>query len=281
MCPSTSVDSNNDSQAQELDDKVQALLCDLKAELGNELCDGVSDATLCKFLYWKQDVQRASERFRSFVEWRKENKFAYDGEKPLKMSCDPMLETMLCNEILVLPDDLKDKNGNAVMIGRLRNNDQSDGRTPQDIVRMMLYAMDRLLERRHVKENGVVVFHDLTGVSRSNLNVAAAKLIVAAIFGHMPIRINGFYIYKAPKFFKLIFSVVTSMVLNRKLRQRFHFIDDMEELYSVIDKDSLLKEYGGKLEFNTKDWVENQKEREQSSTTQMESLTDCVPTTKF
>lgn len=281
MCPTTSADGNSKGQAHELDEKVYALLSELKTELGNEICDGVSDVTLCKFLYWKQDANRASERFRSFVEWRKGNKFAYDGEKPLKISSDPMLEKMLSNEILVIPDDLKDKNGNAVIVARLRNNDQSDGRTAQDIARVMLYVMDRLLERPHVKTKGVIVFHDLTGVSRSNLNLVAGKLIAGAIFGHMPIHINGVYIYKAPTFFKAFFKIITSVILTKKLKQRFHFIDDLKELYAVIDKDSLLKEHGGKSEFSSKDWIERQKEREQSTPIQMETLTDCIPSTKF
>ena len=65
------------------------------------------------------------------------------------------------------------------------------------------------------------------------------------------------------------------------MKHRIHFITSLEELYEKVDRDSLLVEHGGKLEFDSHQWTQEQKQRELQEECTMESLTDCIPTTKF
>ena len=79
-------------------------------------------------------------------------------------------------------------------------------------------------------------------------------------------RINGVYIWNAPFWFPTFFSVASRIILPKKVRQRVHFIDSLEELDEVMDRDLLLPELGGKAEFSSSEWVEEQKQREENGT---------------
>ena len=89
----------------------------------------VSDETLLKFLHWKPSVERAAGRFNDHVNWRNENPIMFDAPKILQASKDDELKRVLESEVVVAPEGLTAKCGATVLIGRLRNNDMSDGRT--------------------------------------------------------------------------------------------------------------------------------------------------------
>ena len=116
----------------------------------------VSDANLLKFLNWKLDVTRAVDRFHAFRTWTRENPWAFED---LQATKDPRLRTLLASNILIAPPSLVAKNGAAVLVTRLRNNDMSDGRTPQDVCRSILYQIDRVLERQQAQTHGCILFH--------------------------------------------------------------------------------------------------------------------------
>lgn len=248
------------------------LLPALKAELGDAAAS-VSDANLLKFLRWKPNVERASDRFRAHARWRAENPFAFDDpDRPLLASGDAELRRVLESGVIISPDDMVNKAGSAVLCGRLRNNDMTDGRTVEDVVRMILYTLDRALERPHAQEHGVALFYDMRGVTSRNVHVGIPKLLVPAIVGNFPIRIESAYILDAPFVFKGLFRLV-SLMMPAKLRKRFHFVNDIEEVYKVIDRDTLLEEHGGKRVHDSSAWVSEQMDREKSGT--VCSLKEC------
>jgi len=252
--------------------KIQALLPAFREELGN-LAEGVSDDSLLKFLYWKPGgIKRPAERFRAHVKWRKENPFGFETV-PLLASSDERLKSVIESEVIVAPEGMVDKGGSTVFVGRLRNNDMSDGRTAQDVARMVLYTIDRALERESTLQHGITIFHDLTGITRANVDTAIPRLIFKALFGHFPVRITAIYIYNAPSFFPALFSVV-SLLMPAKVRSRVKFVKDMSQVYAAIDREQLLEEHGGKRVYDGKEWVRNQIKREQDGT--MHSLKDCL-----
>ena len=250
----------------------EELLPALKIELG-DAAHGVSDANLLKFLRWKPDVERAAGRFRDHQKWRELNPFAFDDtSRPLQASKDDELKRVLCSDVVIAPADLVSKKGSAVLCGRLRNNDMSDGRTVEDVVRMILYTMDRVLEREHAQVHGITLFYDMEGVTSKNIHVGIPKLLLNAIIGHFPIRIEGAYILNAPLIFKGMFSMI-QLAMPPKLRKRFHFVSDIDEVYEVIDKDLLLEEHGGKRVHESSEWVALQMQRE--SNLSVTSLEEC------
>lgn len=251
----------------------EELLPSFKEELGS-LADGVSDSNLLKFLHWKCDVKRAAGRFRDHLTWRQDNPWAMDDpDKPLQASKDSDLQRVLESEFVVAPEGLVDKKGHTVLIGRFRNNNMSDGRTSQDIVRTMIYTIDRLLERESTQQHGITVFHDLNGLSRNNISPAAAKILLRALIGHFPIRIKNIYILNAPLFFRGFFSVL-SLAMPSKMRARTHFVHSMDDIYKVIDQRELLEEHGGQRVHDSTAWVAQQMEREANDS--IDSLQACV-----
>lgn len=244
----------------------ESLLPALKNELGAE-CEGVTDESLLAFLNWKPSVDRASERFRSFKKWKSadENKGLFDEN--LRLSKDSELERVILSEVLVTPPNLFARDGTPILIGRFRNNDMTDGRTVADVCRMAFYTVDRLLHLPETRKHGVIVVHDLRGFDRSkNVHMELPKKLFGALIGQFPVNIKAVYICHAPVIFYGFFKIV-SLFLGKKVRKRFHFCDSFEELatvHDIMDPKDLLKEMGGSKEFSIKDWVEENKAKEQS-----------------
>jgi len=249
-------------EAKQVKQKSLELLPEFRNVLGST-AEGVPDKTLLKFLHWKPDIKRASERFQKHIQWRKDNPFFFDEDPPLAASKDPNLKRVLESEVVVAPEGFVDKEGNTLLIGRFRNNNMEDGRTARDVVRMVLYTIDRVLEKEDAQINGVAVFHDMNGMSRKNIDPAIPKLLLRAIIGNWPLRIQGVYILNAPFFFHGIFRIV-SIFMSSKLRQRIRFIRDISEI--PVDVENLLVEHGGTREHNAKEWVQAQIERENNGT---------------
>ena len=258
-------------QQEDLKAKSLSLLPSLKTELGT-LATGISDKQLLKFLHWKPDVKRAAERFRAHVQWRKDNAWAFD-DPHLRISNDETLERLLKSQFVIAPK-LSPKDGGRMIIGRLRRNDMKDGRTPTDVCRTIIYLIDRILEDEEAQLNGVVVFHDLNGLSKDNIHPAIPKMLLGGIIGHFPIRIKGIYLLNAPFFFRGIFTVISKIFFPKKLKERTHMISKIEEIYNVVDKEKLLKEHGGDLEFDADGWVDGQLQREKSG--DFDSLHSCL-----
>ena len=257
------------------------LLLDLKTELGSE-CDGVDDDHLLKFLHWKPNVERAATRYRDLVKWKTANPGLFDDT--LRVSKDPELERCLLSEVVVSPPSLKTRQGGAVLIGRLRNNDMTDGRTADGVCRMLFYTIDRVLQRPETKLHGMTIIHDLRGFDKiKNARLEVAKRLFHGLFGQFPVHVNAIYICNAPMVFIGFFKIMSNLFMTKKVRQRIKFIDDFKELneiYDVIDPNDLLTDLGGTLEWSIKDWVEEQKQKEQSGDTTWKSLTDIDPLPK-
>jgi len=248
----------NNEEMNQVKLAAQNLLPEFKVILGDKAKE-VPDEVLLRFLHWKQDVKRATERFDSHLKWRKNNKFFFDDDPPLTPSKDPSLKRVLESEVIVAPDGFVDKAGNAVLVGRLRNNDMKDGRTPEDVARMVVYTIDKVLQNENAQINGVTVFHDLKGLSPKNVHPAIPKMIFSAIIGNLPIRIQGIYIKDAPFFFHGLFKVL-SIMFPPKLKQRIHFVKSLKDV--PINAEDFLVEHGGKRVYDTKAWIQTQIERE-------------------
>lgn len=117
-----------------------------------------------------------------------------------------------------------------------------------------------------------MLFYDMAGVTKKNIHIGIPKALIPVIVGHFPIRIAAAYILNAPFVFRGMFSVV-SLLMPAKLRQRFHFVNNIEEVYEVIDKETLLEEHGGKRVHDSSQWVSRQMEREKDGS--VCSLKEC------
>lgn len=242
----------------------ESLLDDFRTELG-EVGEGASDEQLLPFLYWKPDVNRAAKRFRDMLEWKKAETGIFD--ESLRVSKDPELERLIASEVIITPPGLTTKAGGPLIIGRFRNNDMTDGRTNDGVVRMLYYTIDQLVQRPETQKHGVTIVHDLRGFNKSkNARLEITKRLFQGFIGVFPVQIKGVYICQAPLVFIGFFKIV-SVFMPAKLKSRVHFIDSFEELetvHKIADPSHLLPEMGGTLEWNVKDWIDEQKRKEES-----------------
>jgi len=252
----------------QLKETALGLLPEFKKELlsEGELPEG-DDARLLRFLYWKPNIVRAKERYHKLKDYYRDNPWAFG-----KVNDDPTLKRVLESEVIVSPDGMVDKNGHSVLVGRLRNNDMGDGRTPKDVVRSLIYTIDRVLERPEAQLNGIVIFHDMRGLSTSNIHPGIPKLLLNAIIGNFPLRIKGIYILDAPLFFRLLFNTLVGMAMPKKLRDRTNFVSSIDEV--PIETSELLEEHGGERVHNQKAWVESHMKREKDGS--MASVLDAI-----
>ena len=242
----------------------ESLLDDLRAELG-EVGERASDKQLLPFLYWKPDVERAAKRYRDMLEWKRSEVGIFD--ETLRLTKDPELERLVASEVIITPPGLTTKAGGPLVIGRFRNNDMTDGRTIDGVVRMLYYTIDQLVQRPETQKHGVTIVHDLRGFNKSkNVRLEITKRLFQGFIGVFPVQIKGVYICQAPLVFIGFFKLV-SVFMPSKLKSRIHFIDSFEELetvHKIADPSHLLPEMGGTLEWNVKDWIDEQKRKEES-----------------
>jgi len=265
-----------EEEATAISRAARELLPDLKKELAH-LADGVDDDQLLKFLYWKQDVNRAAGRYRDFIKWKTSNPGIFD--ESLRLTKDPELERVVAGEILVSPPKLLTKQGETILIARMRNNDMTDGRTVDTLIRSLFYTIDAVLDRPETQLKGVVVIHDLRGVDKKkNFSMEVAKRLYQGLFGQFPIHINAIYICYPPAFMKAFFALISNLFMSKKVRERIKFVDSLEDLieHDVIDNiQELIPDLGGALEWSITDWIEEQKEKERNGTRR--SLADINP----
>lgn len=258
-----------------LKSKARELLPALRSELG-DLATDVVDDHLLKFLYWKPDVSRAAGRFRAHLDWRRKNPGLFDDG--LRISKDPELERILKSEVVISPPQCRTKSGGPLLIGRLRNNDMTDGRTPLDVCRMLFYTIDRVLEDPEAQLQGVTIVHDLRGFDRSrNVHIEIPKTLFGGIIGNFPIRIRAIYLMDPPWGFGAFFSAISMLLFPKKLRSRIHMVhnaSDKAKVYEDVELSMLLKEMGGEVDFNIEQWIQEHKERELDGT--FVSLTDII-----
>jgi len=260
------------SNEQDLKAKALALLPGFKTELGEELTTSVPDKQLLKFLHWKPDINRAAERFRAHVQWRNDNGWAFDNPH-LLVSTDKQLKKLTKSQFFIAPESMVSKGGAAVIVGRLRKNDMKDGRTPTEVCRAILYTIDRVLEREEAQMNGIVIFHDLNGLSKNNIHPLIPKMLTA-IIGNFPIKISGLYLLNPPLVFRVFFTPIIRILFPKKLKERTHYVDSIDDVYNIIDKAKLLKEHGGELDFDPDTEVARHEENEENDN--FGSLHSCI-----
>ncbi|CAJ1952709.1 unnamed protein product [Cylindrotheca closterium] len=243
------------------DQQLNELLPAFKESLGST-ADGIEDIHLQQFLRWKPNVQRATERFRAFCQWKKANPSLFDDS--LRLTKDDELLRLIKSQVIVHPPGCTTNTGSPILIGRLRNNDMKDGRTVEGVCRMMFYNIDRMLEMPESCDEGITILHDLKGFSPSkNADLGIPKLLFSAIFGHFPIRIKNIYLLNAPFVFYAFFKALSTMFFPAKVKARCVFISKVDDLKDVMDTDLLLKDVGGKAELDLDRWIEANKKREQ------------------
>ena len=229
------------------------LTSSLRETLGDD-AKGVSNNTLSRYIRYKPDVQRAADRFRARRSFRKENAYVYD-DKPLLLSQDPKLTHLIQNGFVVAPEELHAKDQSQVMI--IRGGKCDVGTAPHfcdshDASRAIFYTLQRMMERNTLDPlKGITIILDLSGYTRKNLPGQLAKLLSKAV-GCFPIRIQSILVVSMPWWYP---AAGNKKLFSPKMRSRIHTLKSRADLHNYIEKDRLLEEYGGILNFDLQAWI--------------------------
>ena len=140
----------------------------------------------------KPNVERATTRYRDFIKWKTSNPGMVDDTLPVFK--DPELERCLLSEVVVFAPCLKTKQGGPLLIDRFRNNDISDGRTADDVCRMLFYTIDRVMQRPETQLHGITIVRDLRNFNKSkNVLLEIDKHLFHGLIGQFPIHIKTIY----------------------------------------------------------------------------------------
>ena len=137
---------------------------------------------------------------------------------------------------------------------------------------MVTYILDNILERPQAQKHGIVIVCDMQGVTSQNLNMKRLKGLVTLIRGTFPLRLNRVLILNTHPAVLATWNMF-SQVLPKKMRNRYRFVKNMDEVYEVIDRDNLPVEYGGMRDHDQLAWVALQVEREEKG--EAPSLNEC------
>ena len=224
----------------------------LRESLGEDAKD-VSDDTLSRYIRYKPDVKRATDRFRAYHKFRKENSYIFD-DKPLLLSQDPKLMFLAQNGFVIAPEELFAIDGSGVMIikGAKCEVGSPHGCDDQDVSRAIFYILQRMMDRSTLDPlKGITIILDLSGSVRKNLPKKLSGLLSKAV-GCIPVRIKAIHVLSMPWWYP---AAGNKKLFTIKMRSRIHILKNKVDLHEYIEKDRLPEEYGGIYAFDLQAWI--------------------------
>lgn len=212
----------------------------------------VSDGELLKFLRARRlVVADAMVLMKSSVPYRRRNNL-YN----IKIS-DVMQEVGGC--MLQLVEGARDREGRVVLLVQPQNYTPAAS-PPLNVVRAVMYLLDKAQEDVEVQRKGFTVLVDGTGSKYSNFDPKMPRVLLDGIISRYPARIGYTIITNMPWFFRFVWAVIRPL-LSEKLAQRFHIVT-ADKLVEFIPPDRLLPTYGGNLHYDHRAWIRKQHENE-------------------
>jgi len=233
---------------------------------------GFSDRFLMACLFARKlDLQRTEEMLVKNKAWREEN-----GYTEL-----PGIETLPRKMVVEGKFALKipgcrGKNGEGIIYVKMGNMVPSAHENfTENCVRMTVWngMHGSLWESMDYFRNGIMMVADLSGMGWDNVDVSVQRRISSALLDNFPMRTCKILIINPPWILNAFLSGM-SLFIKKKVMERIYVLEKPEDLLVHIDKESLLKEYGGDVDYDITDWFKfleendakfSQKKKESSS----------------
>jgi len=109
--------------------------------------------------------------------------------------------------------------------------------------------------------NGIMMVADLEGMGWDNVDVTVQRRISSALLDNFPMRTCKILIINPPWILNAFLGGM-SLFIKKKVMERIYVLENKEDLLTHIDKEYLLKEYGGDVEYEVEDWFKFLEEEE-------------------
>jgi hypothetical protein len=226
--------------------------------------EGYSDRFIMACLFARKlDIKRTEEMLNHNKAWRIENGFA-------QIPSFEALNMKLVEEgkfALKCPG-ARGKNGEGIIYVKMGNMYPSKwGEEFIDLcVQMTVWNGMRggLWETMDYFRNGIMMIADLSDMSWDNVDMTLQQRMSSALLDNFPMRTCKIMILHPPWILNAFLGGLR-LVIKKKVMDRVYVVDKPEDLLEHVERDSLLKEYGGELEYSIRDWcnfIEEQSAKE-------------------
>jgi hypothetical protein len=212
----------------------------------------LSDADLLKFLRARRlVVADAIKLMKTSVPYRRANNL-------YNIRITDVLEEVRGGMLHILPE-ARDKSGRILLVVCPQYYKPSRS-PPMNIVRAVMYLLDKAQEDEEVQRLGFTVIVDGKGSKYSNFDPKMPKVLLDGIVSRYPARIGNTIIINMPWFFTLVWAVIRPL-LAEKLASRFH-LTTADHLPDFVDEASLPPAYGGSYQYDHEEWIKQQFQKE-------------------
>jgi len=213
---------------------------------------GFSDRFLMACLFARKlDLKRTEEMLQKNKTWREENGFAE------LFPWDKLNHKMLEDGKFALKiPGCRGKNGEGIIYVKMGNMvPAAHENFVESCVQWTVWngMHGGLWDSMDYFRNGIMMVADLSGMGWDNVDVSVQKRISSALLDNFPMRTCKILIINPPWILNPFLGGM-SLFIKKKVMERIYVLEKPEELLVHIDKEYLLKEYGGEIEYTVKDW---------------------------
>jgi len=226
--------------------------------------EGFSDRFLMACLFARKlDIKRTEEMLNHNKKWREENGYM---EIPKFDSLCGKNRVEEGKFALKCPG-ARGKNGEGIIYVKMGN--MFPGQWPDFIDLCVEFTVwngmhGGLWETMDYFRNGIMMVADLSNMSWDNVDMTLQQRMSSALLDNFPMRTCKIMILNPPWILNAFLGGLR-LVIKKKVMDRVYVVDKPEDLLDHIDKDSLLQEYGGELEYTVGDWYNFIEEQEAKS----------------
>jgi len=112
-----------------------------------------------------------------------------------------------------------------------------------------------LYESQDYFRNGIMMVADLSNMSWDNVDMSLQQKMSSALLDNFPMRTCKIMIINPPWILNAFLGGLR-LVIKKKVMDRVYVVEKPEDLLDHIDAESLLREYGGELDYAIPDWYE-------------------------
>ena len=213
---------------------------------------GFSDRFLMACLFARKlDQARTIEMLQKNKAWRAENAYS---QLP---SWDSLNKKMLEDGKFALKvPGCRGKNGEGIIYVKMGNmvSSEHENFTESCVGWTVWNGMHGgLWDSMDYFRNGIMMVADLSNMGWNNVDMSVQQRIGSALLDNFPMRTCKILIINPPWILNAFLSGM-SLFIKKKVMERIYVLEKPEDLQTHVEKESLLKEYGGELEYTVTDW---------------------------
>jgi len=215
-------------------------------------CEGFSDrfAMACLFAR-KLDIKRTEEMLLKNKAWRTENGYL---DLP---AWESLNKKMLAEGKFALKiPGCRGKNGEGIIYVKMGNmvSSQHENFVESCVQWTVWNGMHGgLYDSMDYFRNGIMMVADLENMGWDNVDMSVQQRIGSALLDNFPMRTCKILIINPPWILNAFLGGM-SLFIKKKVMERIYVLESKDDLLTHIEKEYLLKEYGGDVDYDVTDW---------------------------